>query len=106
MRIPRNRKLALHLTFWVVAGIILITLPALLSPSTSKNAETPVLGTRVTPSTASTTSVQSPGPIASSQPVAVGSDFVYRLMLVLMPAAILSVLVKKWTDRRFRVNWD
>ncbi len=108
MRIPRNRKLALHLTLWVVAGIILITLPALLAPSTSKNAETPVFGTRVTPSTASTTTVQSPSPIASPQPAAIGNGFgfVYRFILVLMPTAILSILVKTWAHRRFVRNWD
>ncbi len=109
MRLGNKPKLALHITLWALAGIALLALPALLSPAASNNVETPLIGSTFVPKTP-TTSTVSFGPATSvpspSSPTTInGRDFILRLIVILVPAAVLSGFVKNRTDKRMRNVW-
>ncbi len=110
MTLPgRKGRLALHLALWALAGITLLILPALISPtaSNSNGADGSRLGGVVPPSpftatTASSTSQPNPGVITPHQQIFLSFDFFFRLAVVLFVAIAVSGFVMVLVRRRLR----
>ncbi len=94
-------KLMVSLALWGLAGVALVLLPGLLAQNQSKSTETPLIQNPKTPIT-----TLGPGTMASqgSNPGGsnAGSDFLVRLLLVIIPALALSALGGTWVSGRIR----
>src|SRR5712692_750592 len=89
-------KLAVSLALWGLAGVALVLLPGLLAQSPSKNMETPLIQN---PRTQSATTTTIPTGAAASNN---GTDFLVRLLIMLIPAMALSTIGGAWISGRVR----
>ncbi len=89
-------KLAVSLVLWGLAGVALVLLPGLLAQNPSKNVETPIVSNPGTQS--ATTTTISTGAAAPST----GTDFLVRLLIMLIPAMALSTIGGAWVSGRVR----
>ncbi len=104
MRIQSNRtRLGLSLVLGVLAGVALLSLPALVPPGQqSSDADTGVSPTLLIASRVmSPLETEIPTTNSTSDKLALA----FGLFLILVPGSILSVVAKKWATRKFEDYW-
>ncbi len=93
-------RLAVSLALWGLAGVALVLLPGLLAQNPSKGTEAPLISNPKSPFTIAITnegSTPTAAPASSS-----GTDFLVRLLIMLVPVMALSTLGGAWISGRVR----
>jgi hypothetical protein len=93
-------KLALTIVLWGLSGVALVVLPGLLAHNPTGNTEAPVTSSfKISnPSIASS----SQGASVQAQQPSTTTDFLVRLLIIMVPAIALSTLVGTWVSNRAR----
>jgi hypothetical protein len=89
------------LALWGLAGVALVLLPGLLAQNQSKSTETPLIQNPRELITTSASGTKVPLGSNSSSSNA-GSDFLLRLLIIIIPALALSALGGTWVSGRIR----
>ena len=92
-------KLGLSLVLGVIAGIGLISLPALVSPTFQASNPDTVVSPEISSSRGALSAEPPNGPLTTS----LTSDtltLTFKLFLILLPGSVLSVLTRRWAVRK------
>ncbi len=106
-RTAGRTRLGLSLVLGVIAGIALLSLPALVSPGSEASASDN--GGRITsdlsPQTGSALPFQGQTGSVSSGSTSDRLALAFSLFLILLPGSVLSVFARRWATRKLEKHW-
>ncbi len=102
-RTAGRTRLGLSLVLGVIAGIALLSLPALVSPGSEASASD--TGGRITSALGNEPSFQGPTGSVSSGSTSDRLALAFSLFLILLPGSVLSVFARRWATRKLEKHW-